>query len=123
MSKNVIIKKAERRKKIQELLPLGKSYEEIAAVCGVTCRTINRDIREWKKQGGFEDWLLDEFFRLHGEVAEGDWQTRYKVVSRLLEKTLKQRVEAEVKNKEGSSFKVEIVDNSKDSIQASSAAT
>jgi len=96
MSKNVILRKAERRKKIQELLPLGKSYEEIAEVCGVTHRTINRDIKEWKEKGGFEDWLLDEFFRLHGEEAEGDWKTRYKVVSRLLEKTLKQKIEADV---------------------------
>lgn len=96
MPKNVTLKKVMRRRKIQELLPLGKSYEEIATVCGVTRWTIIRDIKEWKEKGGFEDWLLDEFFRLHGEEAEGDWKTRYKVVSRLLEKTLKQKIEADV---------------------------
>ena len=96
MTKNVRQKKAERQLKIRELLPLGKTYQEIADVCGVTERTIRRDIKEWQDEGGFEEWLLNEFFRLHGAKGEGDWKTRYRVVSRLLEKTLKQKIEAEV---------------------------
>ena len=96
MSKNVTLKKAERRLKIQELLPLGTTYEAIAEACGVTRRTINRDIEEWREEGGFEEWLLAEFFRLHSEQRDGDWKTRYVTIARLLEKTLKQKVQAEV---------------------------
>jgi len=96
MSRNVRFKKAERQVKIQELLPLGKTYQDIATVCGVTERTIRRDITEWEESGGFEEWLLNEFFRLHSQKGEGDWKTRYRVVSRLLEKTLKQKIEADV---------------------------
>ena len=42
------------------------TYEEIANLCGVTEKTIQRDIKRWKKSGGFSSFLLQEFFELYG---------------------------------------------------------
>lgn len=41
-------------------------YDEIAKLCGVTEKTIQRDIKRWKKNGGFSDFILKEFFELYG---------------------------------------------------------
>ncbi len=42
------------------------SYEEISKLCGVTERTIHRDIKRWKKNGGFQEFLLKEFLEQYG---------------------------------------------------------
>ena len=42
------------------------NYEEIANLCGVSEKTIQRDIKRWKKNGGFADFLLKEFFEIYG---------------------------------------------------------
>lgn len=44
------------------------TYDEIAQLCGVTKKTIYRDVLSWKEQGGFKEFLLHEFFRLYGIV-------------------------------------------------------
>lgn len=87
---------SKRLEVIQKELPKGTTHEEIARLCGVTRRTIERDIAEWRAEGGFERWLQDEFFRLHDKVRSDDEKTAYKVIARLLERTLKQKVEAQV---------------------------
>jgi transcriptional antiterminator len=42
------------------------NQEEIAKLCGVSERTIQRDIERWKKNGGFSRFLMKEFFELYG---------------------------------------------------------
>lgn len=41
------------------------TYEDIASKCGVSKRTIIRDINKWKSEGGFDQFLIKEFFELY----------------------------------------------------------
>ena len=45
---------------------LYKTLDEIATVCNVNPRTIDRDIAKWKQRGGFDKFLDREFFQLYG---------------------------------------------------------
>jgi len=81
---------------IKRELPKGTSQDRIAEFCGVTTRTIRRDIRRWRETGGFEEWLQEEFFRLHNSVRDEEEVIAYKTIARLLERTLTQKVKAEV---------------------------
>ena len=69
---------------------------QIAKKLGVHRNTIVKDLRLWRESGGFEDWLYAEFMRLHGAVKSDGEESAYRVVSRLLERTMAQRVKAEV---------------------------
>ena len=98
MSQNVSIKRYNQSRRLEilkEELPKGTSQAAIAEVCGVTRRTIARDIQKWKADGGFEDWLDEEFFQLHSQVRDEDAETAYKVIARLKEKTMVRRIETE----------------------------
>lgn len=86
-----------RLPKIIQGLLKGKTHEQIAADCGVKRRTVDRDLRAWRESGGFEKWLHAEFMRLHGEVRDEKTERAYQTIARLLERTMRQRIEAEVK--------------------------
>ena len=75
-------------------LPMGTPKGKIAELCSVRPETISRDMRAWRASGAFEDWLMEEFFRLHNEVKEGEPSQAYRIIARLLERTLTQKVEA-----------------------------
>lgn len=87
--------KSQRLSKIKELYPLHRTVEQIAAVCGVNEKTIRRDIKEWKQGGGFEEWLLEEFYSLHGSVKLNEEKVglAYSTIAQLLGKTLTQKSE------------------------------
>ena len=97
---------------LQQELPKGTSKGQIAELCGVRQETISRDIRQWKLDGGFEEWLQDEFFKLHSEVKQGDPTKTYQVVSRLLEKTLTRKVESHITGRQ--ELKITILDEVND---------
>jgi hypothetical protein len=86
---NTRISREKRLEVIRCLLPKGFSQEEIANRCGVTRRTIVRDIGFWKESGGFEEWLHQEFFRLHNIVQEENSVVAYHVIVKLFEKFLR----------------------------------
>ena len=48
------------------------TYNEIAKQCGVTKRTIRRDIEDWKQHGGYDEFLTEQFFKLYGIMALED---------------------------------------------------
>ena len=48
------------------------TYNEIAKQCGVTKRTIRRDIEEWKRHGGYDEFLTEQFFKLYGVMVIED---------------------------------------------------
>ena len=48
------------------------TFNEIAKQCGVTKRTIRRDVQEWKNKGGYDSFLLEEFFKLYGVIKIED---------------------------------------------------
>jgi IS30 family transposase len=73
---------------IKQMLLEDKTHLEIAKVCGVHRVTITRDFKRWRQSEDFESWLVEEYLRLHGHVKNEDRLTAYRVVSKLLAKTL-----------------------------------
>lgn len=47
---------------------LTHSYEQLAKLCRCTKRTIKRDVQEWKRTGRWQDWILDQFFKVYAKV-------------------------------------------------------
>jgi hypothetical protein len=43
-------------------------YNGLAKLCGVTKRTIIRDINQWRQDGGFEQSLVDEFVATYPNI-------------------------------------------------------
>jgi len=62
-----VLTQKQRREKIKENI-VTYTYSEIAKLCGVTKRTIRRDIERWKRQGGYDEFLTEQFFKLYGLV-------------------------------------------------------
>lgn len=60
------------------------TYEELATLCGVTKRTIRRDIEQWKQQGGYDEFLTEEFFKLYGIIKVKDPKYAFKRLCDLL---------------------------------------
>lgn len=90
----------------------GLTFKQVAAKCGVTQKTIERDFKNWKDNGGFDQWLLTEFLRLHNqELKKPEGSQAYKVTADLLKKRLKEQSEVTVES--GNNFVVRILDNSK----------
>lgn len=119
MSLNVApmrLKKTLRLIKIKELLPLGKTYHEIAEICGVNDRTMDRDIAEWQRNGGREEWVRNEFFRLHHAMVTGEKETlAYSHMAQLFGKTLTQKVEQHVEG--GTDIRI-VIEDGKDATLA-----
>jgi hypothetical protein len=92
-------RKLQRLDKLKQGLLSGKTLQEIAEECGVGIATIHRDLKAWRDSGGFELWLTEEFYRLHGQVKGTDPTTAYREISNLLGRTITQRqkVEGELK--------------------------
>jgi Zn-dependent peptidase ImmA (M78 family) len=116
MSLNVPQKRLRKRLRIQKLiqgLRKGTLLADVALECGVSEKTIDRDMAEWKDNGGFDKWLLSEFLRLHeNELNKEDGGQSYRTVADLLKKRLKEQQEITMQG--GNSFVVKILDNSKE---------
>jgi len=74
-----------------------KTHEQIAAIIGVTRATVERDLRAWRETGGFEEWVDEEFFRLHSKVRTEDEKLAYKTIARFKERILARKQEIEAK--------------------------
>ena len=72
----------------------GLNYTQIGQQCGVTEKTIDRDIKAWVQSGDFERWLREEWLRLHAIIINQNPEEAYKQLSKLLGKTLVRRIEA-----------------------------
>ena len=66
-----VLSQKQRREKIRETIAT-HTYNEIATLCGVTRRTILRDINKWKDAGGYDEFLMEEFFKLYGLIKVKD---------------------------------------------------
>ena len=73
---------------------IGMSYGELAKLCKCSYSTVFNDMTKWRKQGGFEDWLQEEFFDLHTIVRNLEPAVAYKVVAGLLGKLTAKKIEA-----------------------------
>ena len=100
----------------------GKGFQDIADECGCSYKTIERDFWEWNNNGGFEKWVTTEFMILHeAEINKEGKNDAYKVMADLKKRFLKERSEVEVKGQP--KVVVEIIDNSKNPVSLTSAAT
>jgi len=68
---DAVLNKKQRREKIKQNIAM-HTYDEIAQLCGVSKRTIRRDIAQWRVDGGYDDFLVEEFFKLYGLVKVKD---------------------------------------------------
>lgn len=46
------------------------NYQGLANLCGVTKRTIIRDVNQWRQDGGFEESLIDEFVSTYPNIKQ-----------------------------------------------------
>ena len=81
-----------RLDRVLEGLLSGKTQKENAEECGVSVRTVRRDIKKLQDSERFMEWLYTEFYKLH---RRQDPKTAYQVVAQLLGKTLTQKIKAQ----------------------------
>lgn len=72
----------------------GSSYEEIATLCEVHHRTIERDVQSWVQSGQFETWIRQEFIDLHGYARNEDKMEAYKEIAKLVGKMITRKIES-----------------------------
>ena len=77
-------------------LQLGSTHKEIAIICGVSRKTIERDIRAWELTGGWDDWIRREFTGLFDGISETDEPLAFREMSKLAARTMTQRTESKV---------------------------
>lgn len=82
-----------RLPKIKDGLIKGLNRTQIGQSCGVTEKTIDRDMGTWVQSGLFETWIKEEFLRLHPIILKDYPETAYREVARLVGKMLTRRME------------------------------
>jgi len=83
-----------RLPKIKAGLLTGLNYTQIGKHCGVTEKTIDRDINKWLESGEFETWIKEEWVRLHQQIIHDDPTEAYRQVSKLVARMLTRRIES-----------------------------
>ncbi len=83
-----------RLPKIKVGLRKGLNRDQIADLCGVTEKTIDRDMRGWVDSGLFEVWLKEEFVDLHHYARDSNPLEAYKEIARLVGKMITRKIEA-----------------------------
>lgn len=102
------ITKAIRRRRVIELKGKGYRIEDIAKELGVSDSTVDRDLKSADVQA-----LIDELVRRQIEDIEASKPAvRLSFRSDLLDKLLPKKMEQKIEG--GESFRVEVIDNSKD---------
>lgn len=89
-----------RLPKIKKGLVEGLTLGQIADICGVKERTINRDKEAWLASGDFEIWLRDEWLRIHAQIVKKDPKEAYRSLTRLVGRQIAQRITQEIKAEE-----------------------
>lgn len=97
----------QRRQIIREHI-LRTNYEGLAKLCGVTKRTILRDVADWRQEGGFEDCLVDEFFRFYPKAKVEFSEKAFDRLCYLIGKTMTRRMELKEEYKEEVTHKLDI---------------
>ena len=75
---------------------------------------------KWREVGGFDDWVENEFFRLHGQTQFGpiSTETAYRVIARMKEKAIASKINAKLEASGGIEYKITIVDEiGRDSVE------
>jgi hypothetical protein len=82
-----------RLPKIKAGLLDGKTSQEIADQLHVRRETIERDKQAFRSSGIFEDWIREEWMRLHQIIVEEEPSEAYRQVSRLVGQMLTRKIE------------------------------
>jgi len=93
-----------RLPRIKANLLRGLNYEQIGEKCGVTEKTIDRDVKVWVDSGLFEVWIKEEWLRLHAIIIHEDPVEAYRQISKLLSRMVTRK--AEIKREE----KIEVIE-------------
>ena len=83
-----------RLPQIKEGFRHGYNYTQIGQNCGVTEKTIDRDIHSWVESGLFEIWLKEEFLDLHHYARDNNPLEAYKEIAKIVGKMVTRRVES-----------------------------
>jgi transposase len=91
--KYTILSPEQRRDIIRHNI-LNLNYTQLAQKCHCTKRTIKRDVQQWRREGGFEEFLMDEFFRSYPNIKEEFPEKAFDRLCYLLGRTLTRKIEA-----------------------------
>ena len=75
-------------------------YQGLAQLCGVTKRTIIRDINRWRQDGGFEESLMDEFVATYPNMKDEFPEKAFDRLCYLLGRTLTRKIEAKTEHRD-----------------------
>ena len=84
----------QRLPKIKAGLLEGKQIDEIAVLCKVTEKTVDRDLQKFRASPLFEEWLREEWQRVHYIIIKEHPVEAYRQLTRLLGQTFTRRIEA-----------------------------
>ena len=84
----------QRLPKIKAALLEGKHIDEIAVICNVTEKTVDRDLQKFRASPLFEEWLREEWQRLHYIIINENPTEAYRQLTRLLGQTFTHKIEA-----------------------------
>ena len=90
--KQALLDRKARKRIIREHI-LTSTYHQLATMCGVTKRTIIRDVDRWRTEGGFEQFLIDEFFASYPNIKEDFPEKAFDRLCYLLGKHITRKVE------------------------------
>lgn len=95
--RNATILPPKRRRQVIRENILDKEYPELAKLCHCAERTIIRDINKWRNEGGFEEFLMDEFFRSYPNIKEKFPEKAFDRLCYLLGKTITRKIEKDMR--------------------------
>jgi len=90
----------QRLAKIKSGLLEGKTIAEIALDCRVYEKTIDRDLRKWRQSKEFENWLKEEWIRLHIIMQKKDPTEAYRQLTKLIGHLFVRKIEKQIDVKE-----------------------
>jgi hypothetical protein len=81
---------------IKEGLLRGLNRDQIADICKVTHKTIDRDMHAWVQSELFEVWIKEEFITTYPEIKREEKLEAFREISKLVGRMLTRK--AEIKN-------------------------
>jgi hypothetical protein len=82
-----------RLPKIQKALFQEKTMQEIAEICKVSDKTIDRDMKAWIDSGEFELWLKEEWLRVYIDIKKIKPIIAFEALNNLVGKMLTRKIE------------------------------
>ena len=79
---------------IKQGLLQGLNYTSIGSRCGVTEKTIDRDIKAFVDSGEFETWIKQEWARLYSVIQKEEPVEAFRNLTKLLGRMVTRKVEA-----------------------------